>query len=268
MKVELKIMTWNVKGEASLGWNNQYIIRIQLVDKVIAQKADIVVLTAFVVAKGLDYFFERLQNEGYIWFISNRSGKNGILIGIKKSLVDDKKLIDEVYSSNAISSVIEGCNILRVLLPLKGGKNLDIIGCRMETGGFKVLQEQYDSERKVLDEVLLPVLKESNCDLRIVCGDFNNARCLGKLNQKFCNADYTGKAQCNYNLNIIKDSFEELGFAMADIDEKGNDIPTHNGFIPDDHIFIRGGECVKCEVVPAKGLSDHDILNATVKIEC
>lgn len=268
--MKLKIMTWNIKGESSLGWNNQYVISSKVVDKVIAQEADVVVLTAFVVTKGIDYLFERFQNEGYIWFISNRSGKNGILIAIKECFVDNKKLINEVYNGNAISSVIEGCNILRVLLPLKCGINLGIIGCRMETGGFKDnKKQQYDSENEAFNKVLLPILDcQNKSDLYIVCGDFNNARCLGNLSKKYCKEDYYGKDQCNYNLNIIKDSFEKLGFIMTDIDKNGNAIPTYNKYIPNDHIFVRGGICDrdKCSVIPADGLSDHDIVMADVQI--
>lgn len=58
----MKIMTWNIKGEASLGWNNQYEIESKLVDKIKDQQADIIVLTAFVIAKGLDYLFERFES--------------------------------------------------------------------------------------------------------------------------------------------------------------------------------------------------------------
>ena len=31
--MQYKILTWNVKGESSFGWNNQYIINSRLVDK-------------------------------------------------------------------------------------------------------------------------------------------------------------------------------------------------------------------------------------------
>ena len=126
--MQYKILTWNVKGESSFGWNNQYIINSRLVDKFIEPKdekdeieiADIVVLTAFVISKGIDYLFERLQNEGYIWFTSTRSGKNGILIAVKRKILnDDNKLVNELYKENTISSSIEECNILQVSLPLK-----------------------------------------------------------------------------------------------------------------------------------------------------
>jgi endonuclease/exonuclease/phosphatase family metal-dependent hydrolase len=100
----------------------------------------------------------------------------------------------------------------------------------------------------------------------VVCGDFNNARCLGKLSDKFDFKDYVGKAQCNYNLNIIKDSFDDLQFEMADIGREEQGIPTHYGYIPDDHIFIRGLNIVECKAISACELSDHDIICATVEL--
>lgn len=262
-----KILTWNVKGESSFGWNNQYIINSRLVDKFIVQEADVLVLTAFVVAKGVDYLFERLQNEGYIWFTATCSGKNGILIAVRKeNLINERELVNKLYESNAISSSIDKCNILQVLLPLKCGKTIDITGCRMVTGGFKTLQEQYDSEKIIFDNVLLPVIKDRISDIQIVCGDFNNARCLGNLNEPYCKQNYKGKAQVNYNLNYIKDSFSNERFVMADINADGSAIPTHNGFVPDDHIFVRGGICKDCEVLSSNGLSDHDMIIASVEI--
>ena len=100
--MQYKIITWNVTGESSFGWNNKYnnpyIISSRLVDKFVKQEADIVVLTAFVISKGFDYLFERLQNEGYIWFTSTRSGKNGILIAVKRKILkDDKELVNKLY---------------------------------------------------------------------------------------------------------------------------------------------------------------------------
>ncbi|MDR5659877.1 hypothetical protein RH915_10285 [Serpentinicella sp. ANB-PHB4] len=261
--MELKIMTWNIKGAASLGWNNQYKIDSLMVDKIIKQDADIIVLTEFVIAKGLDYLFERFQNEGYIWFISNRSGKNGILIGIKKDLIKADDLVNEVYNSNTISSVVEGCNILRVAIPLQCGINLCIIGCRMETGGAGNLQAQYDSASNNFDNILLPMISSLEKDhIYIVCGDFNNARCCGNLNEKFNPRNYNGKAQINYNLNIIKDKFERIGFKMTNVGKTGESIPTHNGYVPDDHIFVHGLEPKKSDTTAVDKLSDHDILVA------
>lgn len=56
----LKVVTWNIKGGAALGWNNKYTIRSEAVDKILEQKADFIVLTEFVLAKGLDYLLKNL----------------------------------------------------------------------------------------------------------------------------------------------------------------------------------------------------------------
>lgn len=271
---ELKVMSWNIKGGASLGWNNSRIIKKEVVDKIIEQQAHIVVLTEFVVIEGIDYLFRRLKQEGYIWFLKCESGKNGILIAVKKVVVDANRLKKEVneaykvYDKKLVLSSDDGCNILRVDLPLNGCENstLTVIGCRMETGGKD--QEQYDSERKCLDEILIPMINTSK-DLCIVCGDFNNARCMGNLSKKYNLDDYkiNGEplAQVNYNLNIIKDTFEDLGFEMMDI-EDGKPIFTHKGYLAEDHIFTRGFTKKSCSASSADGLSDHDIIAAEIEI--
>ena len=284
---KFKIMTWNVQGEASLGWNNQYKIKSNLVDKIIEQQADIVVLTAFVVAKGIDYLFEHLQNEGYIWFQGSCSGKNGILIAIKENLINSKKqLVDSIYENNIIHSNVSGCNILSVKIPLKNERSLSIIGCRMETGKNiksennnnkdyrELLRIQYDLERKNFDNILIPLIKEhtkNNC-LAIVCGDFNNAKCYGDLTKSFNEQDYIDnkgkKSHFNYNINIIKDELQNHDLIMADIQESGESITTHikedrygkTYDFPLDHIFLKGFTSQKCYTIPESELSDHFIL--------
>lgn len=264
----MKIMTWNIKGAASLAWNNQYKIESKLVDKIIEQKADIFVLTEFVIAKGLDYLFERLENEGYIWIQQSRTGKNGILIGIKKTLVDSEKLVQNVYDKNAISSNNEDCNILKIEVPLQCGGNLFIIGCRMETGGEQTLKEQYNAEKDCFDNILMPMIQPLGQEsMYIVSGDFNNARCLGNLHMKFKEQDYAGKDHCNYNLNIIKDAFDNIGFTMIDVDEKGQAIATYKKRLPLDHIFIKKFKVEKYGISTVDELSDHDILWAEVQFE-
>lgn len=65
-----KIMTWNIQGVASLVWNNQYKIRKDVVDKIICPKpkvdieADIIVLTEYVIAQGIDYLFDNCDTVG------------------------------------------------------------------------------------------------------------------------------------------------------------------------------------------------------------
>ena len=50
-RMKLKIMTWNINGAAALGWDKQSVIKKQVVDAVVEQKADVIVLTEFVVGK-------------------------------------------------------------------------------------------------------------------------------------------------------------------------------------------------------------------------
>ena len=249
-----------------MGWNNGYEIQKAVVDIVIGQKADIFVLTAFVAASGMDYLFDQLKKHDYIWFLTFETGKNGILIGIKETIIDKNKLVSDVYDKKAVYSIDNGCNILRVICSLKNGSPLTVLGCRMETGKCEnqdQLKEQYNFEKKSFDDILIPTIGEAE-GLYIVCGDFNNARCLGNLDNKYNEKDYDGKAQCNYNLNIIKDRFEELKFVLADV-KKGAPIPTHKIF-PDDHIFLRGFTVTDCNSIPVDNLSDHFIIMAKVEI--
>lgn len=274
--MELKVITWNIQGAAALSWNRPYEIKKNIVDKIFEQKADIAVLTEFVISKGWDYFQEQLEKKGYIWFMTNTTGKNGILIFINKDLVYEKNLVQSLYQENAISSNTDGCNILRITLPMSQNKTLPmpqnktltIMGVRMETGISKAsLKAQYDAEREALDNILLPKIEpQKSNNMYIVCGDFNNAQCRGKLTENFNADNYRGKAQIGYNLNIIKDTFDNLGFEMADIGESKHGIPTWDGYIPNDHIFVRGFEVKECESETGSGLSDHDIIWA--KLEC
>lgn len=276
MQNKLKIMTWNIRGGAALGWGTgQQEITLGTVNNVLGQEADIIVLTEFIITIGVDYLLKQLQ-EKYIWFQASRTGKNGILIAINKELVDcNKKLEEQVWFDDIVSSQFEGCNILKVTLPLKCGKELSIIGCRMETGVNSMnnnnLKMQYDNERTNFDKILIPMIQPiKKGQLYIVCSDLNNGRCLGNLNEKLNSQNYNGKAHCNYNLNIIKDAFDNIGFTMTDIDENGNAILTHEQYgygYPDDHIFVYNFKTIGSGTASSKGLSDHDILWAEVKAE-
>lgn len=294
--MRLKIMEWNIHGAAALPWNKEYEIKRETVDRVMGQepKADIIVLTEFCVAKGWDHLQEQLQENGYIWFMNYTSGKNGTLICIKSDRIDESdKLIGAVYNQNIISCGTNDCNYLQVSFQSEK-KRVTVLGCRMETGEKVVfpdkrmsefppkmkeevktllLKEQYDSQRKAFDEVLMPALNWHGnlgiSDIYIVCGDFNNAACHGSLNQRYDPNDYRGLAQINYNLNLIKDAFDQLGFTWMDNDG-GKPIMTYSSKgprFPLDHIFVRGANKLGCKAVPGNGLSDHDILLAEVEVK-
>ena len=289
-RMKLKIMTWNIKGAAALGWDKRDVIKSKAVDAVIEQKADVIVLTEFVVGKGLDYLLERLHDEKYIWFISSCSGKNGILIAIKENLlVEEKnsleKLKDKIYKENRISSVIEDCNILKVTVPLKCDKELCIIGCRMETSLADKDKNEYDCRKTRFEQILVPQIPDRKAqELCIVCGDFNNAKHYGSLKAKFEEVEekywtqdwdpvkkkYVGekykRAQYNYNLHTIKDNLGKNGFKLCELE----DDFTHEKYkqkIHEDHIFVRGFNYEERSgvVIPEKGMSDHNILWAEVE---
>ena len=281
----MKILTWNINLGSSLGWNGKKEISKDVVDTVFEKEnnnkfdADIVVLTEFTILKGWDYLQDKMLDCGYIWFVTNIPGDNGILICVKKELISDKdktKFINRIYdnSSGAVQFSNEKCNLLKITLPLKSGEDLTIIGFRMKTGGLTG-QACYDSERETFYSELLPHI-ESVRNECIVCGDFNNGRCLGDLNKTYDEKDYTGMVQRNYNLNIIKDDFSRFGFQM--LDKKSNSgigcsfntwkcVPGKKTFVPDDHIFVRFNNKTKVSKVEAvdTAYSDHSLLWAKIE---
>ncbi len=256
----MRIAEWNIKGEASYGWNNNFIIERDVVNSIISCETDIFILTAFVLAKGTDYLFEKLEEKGYIWFYGCESGENGIFIGIKKKIVYDlKSFTQKIYKDKPIMYSNENCNVLKIVFPFSKNQNISVIGCRMKTGTIKPLKKQYDSERVAFIKELLPVAIQDE-EICVVGGDFNNARCLGDLNLPFDRNKYVGKAQENYNINYIKDMFEIHQFVMAD-NVNGKPVPTHKGYYPDDHVFLRGFSKVNfINTISAGGLSDHDMM--------
>ena len=60
----MKIMDWNIHGAASVGWNNGYPIEKFVVDRILAEKSDIVIINEFAISKGWDYFQENLLSLG------------------------------------------------------------------------------------------------------------------------------------------------------------------------------------------------------------
>lgn len=283
--MRLKIMEWNIQGSAALSWREPrkkpYEIKREIVDKVMEQDADIIVLTEFCISTGWDYFQKQLHDK-YIWFMNYTSGKNGILICIKSDLVNLKALKDKIYKENPVFVNNEGCNILQISLPLRGGKIITVIGCRIEVdiSCQSVSQKNYDERGKAFNTLLIPAVKRRlpSSDFYVVCGDFNNAYCWGNLREKFDPQEYFDhknnkyRLQLNYNLNIIKDTFDSMGFTMTDIDENGGSIATYKGY-PEDHIFVRGSvKVISCKTDPDDDLSegrfsDHKIILAVVEVD-
>lgn len=281
----LKILGWNIRGAANYGWyldgedSEKTVLKKEIVEKILDQEAHIIVLTEFVVLKGIDNLFEQLINNNYIWFFKHESGSNGIFIAIKKDIVNTGLLEERKYNNELLFSSEKSCNLLVVKVPLIDNTTLGIMGVRMKTGGVRPLKLQYDRSRDCLDNEIRPMLKTTMSERYIVVGDFNNARCHKNLNldwgkkedREILEKFYENLAQINYNLNIIKYIFEkEDGLILIDKEENGEPIHTHhikNCSFAEDHIFFRGAyENAVCYAEPANDLSDHDMIVAEVNL--
>lgn len=81
----MKTYEWNIGMAATIPSNNGYNLKSWVIEEIIKDQPDIIVLTEFVVSRGIDYFFEVLEKNNYHWFISSSTKQNGILIALKES---------------------------------------------------------------------------------------------------------------------------------------------------------------------------------------
>ncbi len=79
----MKVLTLNINGGAAF-CSSKKVLKRKLVDKILEQGVDVIVLTEFVLMKGVKYLFDSLEINKYLYFNSNCSCRNGILIAKKK----------------------------------------------------------------------------------------------------------------------------------------------------------------------------------------
>lgn len=176
-EAKIKIIEWNIHGAAALPWNNSdekkesYEIKEWIVDRIIAESADIVVLTEFVLSKGWDYFQDRLSKEKYVWFVNTYTSGNGILIAIKNDSRFDFTNITEykdgyVNTSEALTG-IDKPDFYEIKVKYNNSP-LSIIGVRIrkdiKTKSSHFLNKQFES----LDSYLSSIKNDVIC-----IGDFN-----------------------------------------------------------------------------------------------
>ncbi len=259
-----KIANWNVKGGAALPWHDNKTIRKETVDSIMGEMADIFVITEFALASGWDYLEERMKANGYVWFSSFVSGRNGILILVKESIIKDtKELANSLWKKEETIHTYNDINInmLMVTFETSNGKRCTVCGLRMlmPVGNIKDnnCKPCYDTMRMFFDKEILPMAKKLYLenDIVIYGGDFNNAA---------YREDYSGLDQLNYNWHILKEAFESIGYEMLDVNNNGGPINTKK-YTPIDHIFAKGFDKEKCGVMPLNRCSDHKILYAGVK---
>ena len=257
----MKIATWNVSGGAALPWYKNSEISKETVDIIINEKADILVITEMALASGWDYLEEQMKKNNYVWFSSFVSGSNGFLILVKKELIKNvKELASNLWWENETLQIYNDIGLMKVSFKMSNDKNCTVCGFRMLIGNNKG-KAQYDDMRRILYKKVLPIAEECYLenDVVIFAGDFNNARYL---------EDYNGKDQINYNWQILKSKFENIGYEMLDVDDKGEPIITKQTApaSPIDHIFTKGFIKNTCGVLESTNCYDHLILRAEGKI--
>ena len=81
----MRIYEWNIGMAATIPSNHGYNLKSCVIEEIIKGQPDVIVLTEFVVSRGIDYYFEVLEKNNYHWFISSSTKQNGILIALKES---------------------------------------------------------------------------------------------------------------------------------------------------------------------------------------
>lgn len=272
-KSELKILGWNIHGSASMGWNNEYEIKEFVVDRIMSEEAHIVILNEFVFTRGWDYFQSKLIENNYVWFMTQTTSQNGILIAVNKKIdgLDLKEI--EKYESGKISAIMntnvaEKPNFLQVELKINE-QSIFIIGTRIRDAANHI--SQFNALKEHLDSI--------HADNKIICnGDFNewkNHMC-DKLGKDYivCTPRYQMGEWQNYDTldkwsAIVKnkqtgkesksliDHIVVKNVKVSNEDYQWDFVTTINGYgdlKPEDY---------KSNLV---GLPDHAILTANIKI--
>ena len=166
----MRIYEWNIGMAATIPSNNRYNLKSWVIEEIIKGQPDIIVLTEFVVSRGIDYFFEILEKNNYHWFISSSTKQNGILIALKESTFGfDDTFNYKICSIN--NSEILKCNFPPDFYEIQvkyTGRKLSIIGMRIR----KDLSNNKSNYSKLQFEAIDTYLSSLKHDV-ICIGDFN-----------------------------------------------------------------------------------------------
>ena len=275
----MKIYEWNIGMAAAIPSNNHFLLKKWVIDEVIREEPDCIVLTEFVIAKGIDYYLDQLEEKGYHWFISNSTKENGILIALKKESFSFDNTFD--YSKD---SVLKGNQVLKSNQVLKGnqvlfGTNipdfyeirvtyhnipLSIIGVRIKVSlrNNEILykQNQFDA----LDSYLSKLTHDVIC-----IGDFNaywsntwktqKNHTLPKTKNSFCiyTPDYDGGLRWSYVQR--RGNKVQLDHLISNIKNKEISVEYDWGYLSKYRIGIQP-DAYK----PSCGLPDHAILKVNI----
>lgn len=151
--------------------NNGYVLLPWVIDEIIKDNPDCIILTEFVVAKGLDYYIDKLESNGYHWFISSVTKSNGILIALKSSSFDFDDTFDYFQDTVKNGSDVLVGNDIPAFYEIKvtwNGNPLSIIGVRIKVDITSTNTNYKKNQFQALDNYI------SQQKHNVLCiGDFN-----------------------------------------------------------------------------------------------
>lgn len=167
----MKVYEWNIGMAATIPSNNGYTLLPWVINEIIKDEPDCIILTEFVVAKGIDYYIDVLERNDYHWFISSVTKNNGILIALKSCSFDFEKTFD--YSTITVKTgneVLVG-NDLPDFYEVKvtwNSQPLSIIGVRVKVDITGTNTAYKRNQFQALDDYLSKQIHNVLC-----VGDYN-----------------------------------------------------------------------------------------------
>lgn len=167
----MKIYEWNIGMAATIPSNNGYRLLPWIIDEILKDKPDCIVLTEFVVAKGIDYYIDELEKNDYQWFISSTTKSNGILIALLSNSFSFDETFDYTkFTVKTGNDVLVGNELpdLYEIQAIWNGRPLSIIGVRIKVDIANTNVRYKQNQFKALDDYL----SKQNHDVLCI-GDYN-----------------------------------------------------------------------------------------------
>lgn len=156
---------------ATIPCNNGYTLLPWVIDEILNEKPDCIVLTEFVVSKGFDYYIDKLDRNGYKWFVSSTTKSNGILIALSSSSFDFYETFDYTkYTVKTSSDVLSGNELpdLYEIQVIWNERPLSIIAVRIKVDIKNKNAKYKQNQFMALDDYL----SKQNHDVLCI-GDYN-----------------------------------------------------------------------------------------------
>jgi len=263
----MKVFEWNIGMAATIPSNQGYNLLPWIIEEILKEEPDGIVLTEFVVSKGIDYYIRELEKNNYHWFISSDTKSNGILIALKSDSFIFKDTFDYDKSTiNIGSDVLTGKDLpdFYEVIVEWNGKPLSVIGVRIKidiTGNDKTFKK---NQFMALDDYL------SKKDHNVICiGDYNAY--WGTLWSSKKNTTLPNTASNNFQIYTPNNSFSFVleNNKQVPLDHLITNINNEKGIIVKyDWNFINSIR-YKCGITAetpkkTKGLPDHAILKVEI----